>query len=243
MASHRLQRDQLCRALLDGGHVKLVQIGLVAAKKNSTRTPARAHDMVRLERDPNVDFVAYFAKAPKMTEKRRFIAEVGVLHLRRMRKDGEDGAVTFDIDATVIDGNECVAHGFEWMKLLYDEASLRYPVHVVTARPLCEHANVMEMLRRKGFSVAPDRLHMLPTHLYYADDPATHVEDFKWAAHKQIVAAHGQVLARFGDKLWDVAHRRSLDTYLKHVKDEDTYVFHDPRLGRHTLSAKLPGAK
>ena len=52
--------------------------------------------------------------------------------------------------------------------------------------------------------------------------------------------AHSGVVARFGDKLWDVAHVDSLDTYLQHVGDRDCYLFVDPRL-KGTLSAKLPG--
>ena len=55
------------------------------------------------------------------------------------------------------------------------------------------------------------------------------------------VRKEGAVLARCGDKLWDVAHIDSLSTYLKHVDDKDCYVFFDPRLGG-CLSAKLPGA-
>ena len=68
----------------------------------------------------------------------------------------------------------------------------------------------------------------MPTHLY--DRSTRHVDDFKWAVHQKLVDDHGAVLAKFGDKLWDVAHRSSLRSYLGHVSDADCYLFWDPRL-------------
>lgn len=145
-----------------------------------------------------------------------------------------------DIDDTLIDGNERVAHGFEFMKRLYEGASLLYPVHVVTARPDSDHASCMRMLRERGFSIPPDRLHMLPAHLY--DGPSRHVEEFKWKCYCRMKAQHGGVVARCGDRLWDVAALSSLTTYLSHVRDEDTYVFWDPVLCG-CLSVKLCGQR
>ena len=143
-----------------------------------------------------------------------------------------------DIDDTLIDGNQAVAHGFQLMQALFHEASLLFPVHIVTARPDDDHAHCMRLLRARGFAVPPDRLHMLPARLYGRD--TRHVEDFKHGVYVQIGRQHGGVVARFGDKLWDVAHKDSLRTYLGHVDDRDCYLFLDPAL-RGTLSAKLPG--
>ena len=50
-----------------------------------------------------------------------------------------------------------------------------------------------------------------------------------WISH----CGMGGVVARFGDKLWDVAHIDSLHTYLGHIRDRDCYVFLDPKLKRN----------
>ena len=193
---------------------------------------------MQLVRDPKVDFQAFFVKARTKTEQRRFVARHALQWIAMQHRRGARGAVMVDIDDTLIDGNECVKNGFELMRDFYAEASLVYPVHVVTARPDDQHANVMRLLRGRGFCVPPDRLHMLPSHLYGKD--TRHVEEFKWKAFLKIAREHGGVVARLGDKLWDVAHVDSLDTYLQHVGDRDCYLFVDPRL-KGTLSAKLPG--
>jgi hypothetical protein len=195
---------------------------------------------LRTEADPAVNFPAYFVRASTHTALRRFVASHGLLWLRCMKARGAKGAVVYDIDDTILDGNEQVVRGFEQMRVLFEEAFQLFPVHVVTARPRIDHDKCMRMLRDRGFHISPDRLHMLPTHLY--DRSTRHVEDFKWAVHQKLVADHGAVLAKFGDKLWDVAHRSSLRSYLGHVSDADCYLFWDPRLNG-TLSAKLPGRR
>ena len=188
--------------------------------------------------DSNVTFPAFFVKGRSKTEQRQFLAAHARTWLRLQKQRGASGCVMVDIDDTLIDGNEAVAHGFQFMKELYEDASLLYPVHIVTARPDSDHARVMRLLRDRGFCIPPDRLHMLPAHLYGRD--LRHVEEFKWGVFRGIAQTHGGVVARFGDKLWDVAHMRSLDTYLAHVRDRDCYMFMDPEL-RGTYSAKLPG--
>ena len=144
----------------------------------------------------------------------------------------------FDIDDTLIDGNETVKHGFELMAKMYDKVFGLFPVHIVTARPDEEHANVINMLKEKGFSIPPDRLHMLPTKFY--GGPLRHVEEFKWSVFCKISKLHDGVVARFGDKLWDVAHIKALDGYQSHIRDKECCIFFDPAL-YGTLSAKLPG--
>ena len=189
--------------------------------------------------DDKVPFPAYYIRAKTKTEMRLRLVDFSLSWIRMQRKRGAKGAIMVDIDDTLIDGNECVQNGFQFMHALYKEASLHHPIHVVTARPDDQHEVVMQLLQKRGFCVPPDRLHMLPSALYGKD--YSHVEKFKWNAFLKIGALHGGVLARFGDKMWDVAHLDSLHTSLTHVGDKACYVFLDPSL-KGTMSGKLPGA-
>ena len=191
-------------------------------------------------RDTQVSFPAYFIRGTRSkTEMRMFLALVAKSWLTFEYKKGKRGAVMMDIDDTLIDGRENVAHGFEFMQDLYKHLSVLFPIHIVTARPDDEHQNVMQMLVKKGFCIPTDRLHMLPAKFYGKD--YSHVEDFKYDCYCRIVKRHGCVIARMGDKLWDVAHMKSLrGGYLSHVKDKDCYLFKDPSMGP-CVSCKLPG--
>lgn len=193
---------------------------------------------MHIVRDNDVPFRAYFIQSKSKVEQRQQIAEQALTWIRLQAHRGAKGAIMVDIDDTLIDGNEAVQNGFQFMKMLYGEASLLYPIHIVTARPDSDKDRVMIMLQKRGFFIPPDRLWMLPSQLYGQD--YSHVERFKWDAFLQIGRLHGGVVARFGDKLWDVAHIDSLRSYLAHIKDRHCYVFMDPRL-KGTLSGKLPG--
>ena len=193
---------------------------------------------VTVEQDRKLDFPAYRVKGKTKTELRRFVAEHGLAWLNLQKKRGAGGAVMLDIDDTLINGHESVTNGFEFMKKMYDDASQLFPVPVVTARPDYDHAKCMKMLHERGFHVPPDRLHMLPGEHYGGS--YSHVEKFKWQAFAKISKQHHGVIARFGDKLWDVAHIDALEGAMKHVDDRDCYVFLDPAL-KGTYSAKLPG--
>lgn len=208
-----------------------------SAQPAKPSAPPRA---VNIAEDTRVNFPAYFVGKPTQSkvDRRKFIADYGLLWLRLQKARGKHGACVFDIDHTILDGNESVIHGFEAMRDMYEEMRWVFPVHIVTARPDDQYDNVIQLLKDRGFSVSPDRLHLLPADQY--DGPLENVERFKWKKHQEFVKMHGAVLARFGDKMWDVAHGDSLHTYLAHVHDEDSYVFFDPRLGG-TLSGKLPG--
>jgi hypothetical protein len=187
--------------------------------------------------DPEVPFPAYFVHGIK-TEQRKFVAEMALSWIRVRSMRGAHGCIMFDIDDTIINGNDSVKHGFEYMQHLYSHVSLLYPIHIVTARPDDQHAQVMRMLHNKKFYIPVDRLHMLPEKHYGKD--TKFVERFKWECFQKMEDVHGRVVARFGDKLWDVAHLKSLRTYMAHVKDSDCYVFMDPTQ-KGTLSVKLPG--
>jgi len=145
-----------------------------------------------------------------------------------------------DIDDTIVDRFENVVYGFEYMRDLYMECdAMKFPIHIVTARPRSEKISVLEMLRARGFAIRKDdHLHMLPTELWGKGNK--YIIDFKWKVFKYITTVHHGCVARFGDQLWDVAHYDSLDNDLRHIDSNDCYVFCDPRL-QGTISCKLPG--
>lgn len=189
--------------------------------------------------DSNSNMSGLFVRYKTKTLQRKFISHFAQIWLRFQHARGVTGAIMVDIDDTLININENVTNGFEYMKTLYDEMVLVFPVHIVTARPLEDHARVMTMLTNNGFHIPTDRLHMLPTHLYY-DSDTSQVAKWKWETYKEIKRRHKTVVARFGDRLWDVANYRSLNTSLKHVKHSDCYVFMDASQNG-TASFKLPG--
>jgi hypothetical protein len=188
--------------------------------------------------DTRVPFHSYYLRGKNKTAMRGAVAKHALSWISLQKKRGATGCIMIDIDDTIVDGNECVKNGFELMHTLFCEGSVLFPVHIVTARPDSEHTNVMRMLQKRGFCIPTDRLHMLPSHLYGKD--YRHVEEFKWNCFLKICKMHNGVIARFGDKLWDVAHIKSLKTYLGHIRDEDCYIFIDPALGG-CFSGKLPG--
>ena len=189
--------------------------------------------------EPPLPFDAYRVRGTK-TDQRAFIAGVAMDWVHYCKAKGHKGAIMLDIDDTLIDGNERVAHGFDAMREFFHRARRRYPVYLVTARPDSDHAHVLDMLQERGFGVDSDRLFMLPAKLYGLS--YDHVVEFKWNKYKEIRRAHGGVIVRIGDKMWDVARAHSLRTSLKDVKDTDCLYFLDPAMPR-TLSCKLPGAK
>ena len=194
--------------------------------------------MVRLAQDERAPFHGFFLRHDTKTNLRRHEAEAAIVWLRVMKRLGKRGAILFDIDDTIIDGNECVRYGFEDMKELFTFASRHFPVYIVTARPDDQHGYVMSMLQKRGFSIPTDRMHMLPSEEYGRS--STYVEKFKMDSYRKIFNEQRGVLARFGDKLWDAAHIDALRTTLSHVGDSHTYRFMDPRMPG-TYSCKLPG--
>lgn len=213
-----------------------------AKSPKGSKADAARSGVVRVAPDAHVSFPAFTVHGKCKRATREFVARHGLLWARFQHRRGARGAIMVDIDDTLINGHEHVANGFEEMRSFYVAASQLFPVHIVTARPDRDHAAVMKLLGSLGFCIPPDRLHMLPTKEYYAEDNYDYVERFKWKCYLAIGKAHGGVVLRFGDKLWDVAHYKSLSTYLKHVPDTATYLFFDPQLGG-TVSDKLPGAR
>lgn len=189
--------------------------------------------------DTKVDFPASFIKPDgHKQEQRKLVAEHALAWITYQKGVGARGCIIFDIDDTLINGKESVSGGFEFMVHMYTKVHKLFPVHIVTARPNEDHASCIDMLEAKGIVIPPDRLHMLPTHLWGQD--TKYVEEFKWDCYKKCLKMHDGVVARFGDKLWDVAHIQSLRTYLSHVHDRCCYIFFDPYLNG-SLSGKLPG--
>ena len=190
--------------------------------------------------DPRAPFTAHVVRGTRSkTELRQFVAEQARSWATLQHRNGVRGAIMLDIDDTLIDGRDRVVNGFQYMRDLYSELSLLYPIHIVTARPRSDHAEVMRLLSRLGFAIPADRLHMLPTRLY--GKSYKYVEDFKFECYKTIKDTHGNVVLRMGDKMWDVAHINTLrGGPLSHVQDASCYVFMDPQMAP-CLSCKLPG--
>lgn len=192
-----------------------------------------------LVQDPKIDWFPCFTVGGKVSEQRRVVAEHGLAWIRAQYACGRTGCVVFDIDDTLVNGNESVRGGFEFMVSMYDQVRQYFPVHIVTARPHDTRAKTMEMLRKRGILVDPDRLHMMNACDWESGEEDA-FERFKWDCYVKCHRTHGYVVARFGDKLWDVAHIQSLHSYLEHVGDDACCLFYDPYM-RDTLSGKLPG--
>lgn len=194
--------------------------------------------------DTKVGFSAHFVSGVRARSKsdcRKFVAQLLLRWCRLQHRRKRTGAVILDIDDTLINGTDKVINGFEHMWEAYQAVSLLFPIHIVTARPHDQHPVVMRLLKERGICIATDRLHMLPTELWENGD-ASHVENFKWARTRAVHKLHRGVVARAGDKMWDVAPLEAIRgrAYLKHVDDAHAYVFLDPRHGG-CASFKLPG--
>lgn len=182
-------------------------------------------------------FPCFYIKGTK-PEQRRTAARFANTWMKVQHRRGARGAVMLDIDDTLIDGRESVTNGFEEMLQFYRDVEVLFPIHIVTARPDDQKLQVLKMLQKRNFTVPSDRLHMLPAEHYGKD--YSFVEHFKWNTFLAIAKHHNGVVARLGDKLWDVAHYSALHSDMKDVKDRQCCVFMDHRLGG-TLSVKLPG--
>ena len=189
-----------------------------------------------MQRDLRAPFPAFTLRGRRKTDLRAAEAHAALVWLRVQHRLGVQGAVVFDIDDTILNHNECVVHGFEGMRALFQEAFRLFSVYVVTARPDDQHGYVMGMLQARGFPLPPDRLYLLPRDHY--GGPSRLVEEFKWRSVQEIRAKAGRVVARFGDKLWDVAAMPKLHRELAHVQDGDTYRFMDESC---VYASKLPG--
>ena len=191
-----------------------------------------------IRKDSNCAFPSYFIEERRKPDQRRIAAQLASAWMKVQHKREARGAVMLDIDDTLIDCKESLAQGFDHMLQLFRDIELLYPIHIVTARPDNQHMDTLKLLRKRGFKVETDRLHMLPAHLWGED--TVHVERFKWQTFLKIAEIHGGVVARLGDKLWDVAHMDALHGNMAHIRDKDCCCFLDPRL-RGTMSVKLPG--
>lgn len=203
-------------------------------------------------RDPKVPYPLFHVKNTRSkTHARRFIAEHALLYLRYMYEHKKArGAIIFDIDDTIIDYSQKVKGGFEHMKQLWSELHPLFTIYVITARPEDQREKVIDMLHKLHFCVDPDRLHLLPTEDY--DKHFKYTERFKWKTFKKIEAEmksrNQRVVARFGDRVWDVGSLQSLHKTkttageLEHIADNATVVFIDPCM-HGCLSSKLPGKR
>jgi len=211
---------------------------------------------IKLHRDKKNKHFGMFVDTPRGTDdgpsgktvQRRFCSSFAITWLRFVVDHlGMQGAVIFDIDDTLIDGNQTFMHGFEFMKEVYALANTRCPIHIVTARPDYDKAACLQLLAKRGLCIPCDRLHMLPGADYdleSSQERNARIKAFKNKCYTDIAKKHG-VLARFGDKMWDVARtndQREKSNYLSQVRDRDCYIFSDP-LQKHSVLVKLPGAE
>lgn len=210
----------------------------------ATTTTTMETPSVKIDKDHKVTFPAFFINARSKKEKRQFVAQHAETWIKMQHKRGVQGCVVFDIDDTLIDRNEKPCDGFEFMRDLYDKVSDIYPIEVVTARPNDE-SNVtytLKKLKDIGFCVMLNNLHMMDRHEYDSDNWEEYVKRFKWGCHQKFVKKYGFVVARFGDKMWDIASKGGMDDTFTHIEDTHCYIFFEDSL-KGTLSGKLPGRK
>ena len=194
-------------------------------------------------RDHQCRFPAYLVSGSH-AHQRRFVAEHGKTWLSTCARMKLRGAVVFDIDDTLIDGKQEVVRGFQDMLETYQHAKrLGFPVYVVTARPDDDEEYVYGMLSRREIHVTPEHLKMLPAEHYNVEDDKERDElitDFKFGKYLEFVKKHNRVLARFGDKLWDVCDKNTIVQDLNHVSNRHCWIGRDCRQGM-CVSYKLPG--
>lgn len=171
------------------------------------------------------------------TQQRRVVANHALMWLEYQILAGRKGCVIFDIDDTLVNGSEQARGGFELMVRMYKSIRRRVPVHIITARPWDTFDKTMEMLESRDIHVDAAHLHMMDPE-EWENGSDKDVESFKWDCYVKCRNLHGHVLARFGDKLWDVAHIEDLKTPL--AEDAQSVLFFDKKM-KGMLSGKLPG--
>lgn len=174
--------------------------------------------------------------------KRTLVAEVGMVWIRSVlaahRSTAKPPAVIFDIDDTLCDTAE---RGFDHMIRLFQMArrnSLR--LHVISARPEGTRRIVLELLNRLCVGVDSENLYLMTEEEYAKKGVAglATTTKFKNNNYEKVAAKH-TVIARFGDRLWDVARPEVIRSELSECKEEDSFFCVDPV--HFYLSAKLPG--
>lgn len=171
------------------------------------------------------------------TRQRRIVADHALMWIDSQILAGRKGCVIFDIDDTLVNGSEQAKGGFEFMVRMYKSIRRRVPVQIITARPWDTFDKTMEMLESRGIHVDAAHLHMMDPD-EWEHGSTDDVERFKWVCYVKCRDLHGHVIARFGDKLWDVAHIKDLKTPL--AEDAESVLFFDNKM-KGTLSGKLPG--
>lgn len=172
--------------------------------------------------------------------KRELIAEVGIRWIDRFAqtkpRNRRPPAIIFDIDDTLVDYQENRRSGFERMTDLFKYARQSgVRLYVVSARPESTRGRVISLLTDIGCGVDSVNLKLM-TDEAYKDGTMDDVVEFKDSSYEGI-ARVSNVIARFGDKLWDIARPADVQAHFAHFSEKSCLVF----LDKNHLCAKLPG--
>ena len=200
--------------------------------------PVRAHRMFA------TPYSCYRVDATSKRQKLEVIALVAKLWLRGYGlaecSREHTPAIVYDVDETLIDGNQRVSGGYRRIREVFDEGRRAgFSTHLVTARPRSSRRDVLELLERERIVVDSSNLWMMDDGEWERNDPRD-VKRFKYDSFKKIRKQHGSVVARFGDRLWDICRPDHADTCLRDVQDKECVLFFDP--GQGCLCSKMPGS-
>lgn len=176
------------------------------------------------------------AKQPK----RECVALIGTGWVHEvLRFKPKHPAVVLDIDDTLVDRQEKLNDGFQFMAEFFKDARMHgVSMHFVSARPESTRGEVLRLLNAACCGVDSRNLWLMTDRAYDSGD-MDKVVSFKDASYKAIRRDH-TVIARFGDRLWDIARPKVVGTKLSALDDRSCFVCVDST--HWCLSAKLPGS-
>lgn len=150
-------------------------------------------------------------------------------------------AIVLDIDDTLVDGDERVEDGFQQMADMVTCARLKgVSIHFVSARPESTAEDVLKLLHQARCAVDKRNLWLMNDKEYDSKN-MKYVIRFKNKSYTDI-RKQNRVIARFGDRLWDIARPVIVDRSLStsELNDRSCFVTIDPT--HLCLCAKMPGS-
>lgn len=191
--------------------------------------------------DTRVPFNAFFIQQSiGRPAQRHMIADTARAWIAYCHDQGRSGCVIFDVDDTVVDGNE---QSFDVMAWVFDFAKACYPVHVVTARPDTPNnrAYTADLLKNRKMFVPDSHLHMMNESDWETGDDRL-VHSYKFNKRNELFEKEKGVVAFFDDKLYNLAHPNNLAAMEEYIHDHHAYMFWDSKLG-YQGCFKMPGGK